>query len=125
MRDRVVMVCGSRKFTPSVSRAFVMARLDEIHALAPIGVLVHGGCSGVDSAADDWARARHVDRVTFWANFDGNGPAGGPIRNKRMMQWARPVTVYAFPGGTGTANAVGLAKHDGFEVVFITPPDSP
>lgn len=125
MRDRVVLVCGARDLSGSL-RHRVWQRLDDIRReienpdAEEFMVLVTGGAGGADRLAVQWAIHRNVDRVTFDANFDGRGAAGGPIRNARMLAWAKPELVVAFPPGpSGTYDMVAKAEAAGIPVVKL------
>lgn len=98
-----LVVTGGRDYT---DRATVFAALD---ALRPTEI-AHGGASGADSLAGEWAKARGVPCTVFKADWDNDGRfAAGPIRNRRMLDEFRPELVVAFPGGNGTADCVKAA----------------
>ena len=67
-------------------------RRTEVHPL-------HAGrATGVDLAAKEWARKTPgLERYECKADWDRLGPAAGPIRNSRMLEW-KPDLVIAFPG---------------------------
>lgn len=111
---RVVLVCGGRHFDRE--RA-VFDVLDELHSRATIDVLVEGGARGADRIAGDWAASRGVDLIVYPANWLGHGNGAGPMRNRRMLEHARPGLVVAFPGGPGTRDMVRLAHEAGVEVI--------
>jgi hypothetical protein len=62
---------------------------------------MRGGARGADALAKDWAMT-HPDIVRFECKADWKryGPAAGPIRNQRMLDWS-PDLVVAFAGGKG------------------------
>ena len=49
------------------------------------------------------------------AKWEEHGNAAGPIRNRHMMTW-KPDAVIAFPGGSGTADMVSIARKAGIPV---------
>lgn len=49
--------------------------------------IVHGGCRGVDSAANQIFESR-LPVVAFPAKWDEHGRAAGPIRNAEMAAYA-------------------------------------
>lgn len=51
----------------------------------------------------------------FPADWERNGRAAGPIRNRQMLD-GKPDLVIAFPGGKGTADMVAEAKRRGIAV---------
>ncbi len=82
-------------------------------ALRVIGAthVVHGGCSGADSIADDWARRNNVKISLYPADWDKNGRAAGPIRNHQMLKDNTDAAcLLAFAGGNGTKHCVETAK---------------
>lgn len=101
-----ILVCGSRDYADVDA---VFRALDKAHAHAPITVIVHGDCSGADQLADQWAKKNSVSCWRFPAQWS-DGPSAGPARNARMLIEANPQGVIAFPGGTGTANMIKLAR---------------
>lgn len=112
-----VLVCGGRNY---YDYQRLCAVLDAQHANEPITTLIDGGARGADYLAGQWADSRGVDRVTYWANWNGgiNKRAAGPIRNSRMLLEGRPSLVIAFPGGSGTADMVSRAERKGVPVQF-------
>lgn len=107
-----VLVCGGRDYW---DREYVYMKLDEFHARTPITRIIHGNAPGADSLADAWATARGVDRIIYPASWK-RGKVAGFERNARMLSHGKPDIVFAFPGGSGTANMCGLALEAGVEV---------
>ena len=123
--QKIVIVCGGRDYN---DRATVYKVLDEVGP----DVLVHGACrvdkdrpvwhrmQGLDRLADDWACNRfiaHARRPAAWTRL---GKAAGPIRNRQMAEEFPTATVIAFPGGSGTANMVSIARERGMKVRLVT-----
>lgn len=98
-----VLVCGGRDFE---QMDIVCAVLDEIQPT----LVIHGNARGADLLADAWAVLHHVPVVRFNALWSIHGKAAGPIRNQQMLDESKPDKVVAFPGGTGTAHMVRIAK---------------
>lgn len=112
-----VLVCGGRDYSdwPAVS-----ATLDGVdEESGGIAVVLHGGATGADQLADDWAKQRGVTHVRYPAQWDKHGLAAGPIRNARMLTEGKPDLVVAFPGGRGTRDMVAKAKAAGILVAEI------
>jgi hypothetical protein len=87
-----------------------------------ITALIHGGASGADYLAYQWAIDNRVDVKCYEADWKTHSKAAGPIRNKYMLVDSKPDMVIAFPGGKGTANMVKLAKDNGV-TTFMVPND--
>jgi hypothetical protein len=107
-----VLVCGGRSY---LDHKRVFAVLDE---LKPKHV-VHGGASGADRCANDWALVRGVRRSIYPADWTRHGKAAGPKRNQLMLDKEKPDLVVAFPGGRGTADMVNRARAAGVRLMEI------
>ena len=108
-----VIVCGGRSYD---DRSAVYAALDRLHVDTPLVRLIHGAATGADTLAHEWAVERGIMDEAFPANWEKNGRAAGPIRNKAMIILGKPHLVVAFPGGHGTADMVRRARAAGIEV---------
>lgn len=97
-----VLVCGGRDYRHS---GIVDWILDRVHERTPIETLIHGGATGADTLAGEWATKRGVFQVRFpirketWHRL---GKAAGSMRNQHMLETAKPNLGIAFPGGSGT-----------------------
>lgn len=111
------MVTGSREWT---DKAAIQTALSRLGADCARCVLIHGGASGADTIAADWAKKLEWDVVAFPAREDiyGPWPACGAKRNSALVA-ARPDVCLAFPlpGSRGTWDAVRKAKSAGVRVV--------
>lgn len=107
---RTVLVCGGRDY---VRRDVLFSVLNSEHAQDPITLLIHGGMTGADSLAGDWARHVGVKWEAYPAYWRSEGKAAGPIRNARMLAEGKPDLVIAFPGNSGTADMVSKAMRAG------------
>lgn len=116
-----VLVCGGRDYR---DWGRVMECLDCLNSEHKIKVVIHGCAKGADDLADHWAKLREKHVLRFPASWT-QGPSGGPIRNQKMIDLARPELVVAFPGGRGTADMVRRAKQAGIPVQEIPPSPKP
>lgn len=108
-----VLVCGGRDFDEV---AIVDAALDALHNKHGLTHLIHGGAQGADAIASWWASGRRdVQEVICPANWDMNGRAAGPMRNRAMAELS-PDLVLAFKGGRGTESMVKIAEALGIPV---------
>lgn len=105
-----LLVTGGRDYD---NRAHVNAVLD---ALSP-DTVIHGGASGADRLAADWARRHSVREIVEIAEWSVYGREAGPIRNAGMLRHG-PDLVVAFPGGKGTANMIRTAVKAGVPVLL-------
>lgn len=74
-------------------------------------VVVQGECpnGGADFLAKLWCRENGVPCIGMEAMWHRYGRSAGPIRNGWMLDLLPIYKLIAFPGGTGTANAVEQA----------------
>ncbi len=107
-----VFVCGGRAYDNK-------RRVDRVLDIIGVTELGHGGAFGADMLADMWARENHVPVREFKAEWHKHGRGAGPIRNRRAYAEFRPDIVVAFPGGTGTADMVRVARAGGTRVVEV------
>lgn len=118
--DFCVMVTGGRDFSDAT---LVSAGLDYSVALlssyGAVVTLVHGAMTGADQLADAEGRRRGWRVRPVPANWPVHGNAAGPIRNRQMVkEWAPDVCV-AFPGGSGTEDAVDAARRGGCCIIRV------
>jgi hypothetical protein len=115
-----VLVCGGRDYS---NRARVEQILDAAVERLDLTSIVQGGQTGADTLAKQWALARKLQCETFYADWDRLGNAAGPLRNKRMLDEAKPELVIAFPTpgapNKGTNGMVKLARDAGLTVHII------
>lgn len=124
-----VLVCGDRDWDePRV----ILARLAEL----PLGaVVIHGACSGADTAGGQIADALGFEVEPYPAHWRHTedcspgcseyvGPGAGPIRNRKMLRESRPDLVLAFHANIehskGTKHMVSIAREAGVPVEIIT-----
>lgn len=116
-----VLVCGGRDYQ---DRDRVHQILDAAVDRLGLTAIVQGGATGADLLAKEWAISRKLQCETFYADWRGLGDAAGPIRNKRMLDEAKPDLVIAFPtpdeANKGTLGMIALAEKAGVKVHVIT-----
>ena len=108
-----VLVTGGRDYTDWPALVRVLNGLG-------ITELCHGAARGADKMAGSWARIAHIPVTAYPADWDGNGKAAGPIRNRLMLDDFKPDLVVAFPGGKGTAHMVSIARKAGLPIQEVT-----
>lgn len=112
-----VIVCGGRDYKEDVYFDHVMNILDGWF-LGNTEV-AHGGCSGADELAHEWAMDHCKKEKEYLASWREHGNAAGPIRNAHMLSGFKPDMVVAFPGGKGTADMVKKAQAAGVTVLLV------
>lgn len=108
-----ILVCGGRNYS---NRSQLYKMLDGIHGLWGITEVMHGGASGADSLAAEWANFNLNGSTAYPADWETHGKKAGPIRNSLMLGIGQPDLVVAFEGGRGTADMVSKAKRAGVTV---------
>jgi hypothetical protein len=112
-----VIVCGGRHFP---DQKLVWKYLDQLLDAAPNDLtIIQGGSGGADKFAREWCMRRGVDFVNYPYPKEYGRRAGGPIRNRQMIEDGKPELVLAFPGGRGTRGMVRLAREYGLRVLEI------
>ena len=101
------LVCGGRDFADKTT---LTRTLDVLIRHPADAIVIHGGARGADTMAADWAEARGARVQCFMADWDDQGRAAGPMRNRKMLMEGKPDVVIAFPGGKGTANMLKQAN---------------
>lgn len=108
-----LLVCGGRDFA---DQGLFDARMAQVDALHWIKTVVQGDGRGADRMAKLWAVKMRRGLLSFPADWDRHGNGAGPIRNARMLAESKPDLVLAFPGGSGTAHMVSIARSAGVTV---------
>ena len=95
-------------------REFLMRFLDTLDPATTF--LIHGGASGADRLAGEWATANGVPYKVYSADWS-IGKAAGPMRNTRMLVEGKAQRVIAFAGGKGTGDMIKQAEKAGIIIV--------
>ena len=121
-----VLVCGGRYFDSAEAFNWLEANAHDLvaemmgkRAGVEIDTVIHGGATGADEGADQWARSEGMKVLAFPADWKKHGRAAGPIRNQRMIDEGRPDAVIAFHGGRGTADMIRRAEIAGLRVLRV------
>lgn len=114
----IVAVTGGRNWQ---DRFFTYGRLRDFHEQYRITELHEGGANGWDAHCRKWALDNGIQAFTYWANWKGNGLAAGHMRNKLILDRAKPEWLIAGPGGPGTANMIKQAGERGIKIFHAQP----
>lgn len=109
--DRLI-VCGGRDYA---DREYVFTVLDE---LRPVEI-AHGGATGADAFALEWARTRNVPYKTYRALWQAEGREAGRNRNRRMFFGFEPNGTVSFPGDDGTADMENVTIDGGAYLIRV------
>lgn len=97
-----ILVCGGRDYRDRDKLFETMNYIKQW--FEPYFCIIQGGANGADRLAALWAFEQGCAMIQMPANWDCYDKKAGIIRNKWMIDFAKPDLVVAFPGGTGTAN---------------------
>lgn len=131
-----VVVCGGRSYglVPSNianglraryeaaagrERARLEAVLDAAVARLDLRYLAIGDATGADALAASWAERHGIPFKVYAADWETHGNAGGPIRNKLMLETEQPSCVIAFAGSRGTRDCCRQAEKLGITVYRV------
>jgi hypothetical protein len=117
MQEKIAIVCGGRNYA---DKERLFALLDMTRYVHAITKIAHGGATGADALAGEWAWQRGLECRSYEAAWKKHGNSAGPIRNQRMLDAEKPDLVIAFPGGRGTADMVQRARAADIFVVEVT-----
>jgi hypothetical protein len=113
----VFAATGGRGETSGFLPGAVASALDyAAEACGGVSSVHAGDATGIDGRVHDWARARGLRDTVHVADWS-MGLRGGPARNRRMLERARPDFLVAFPGGAGTRDCVNQAEKLGITVL--------
>lgn len=116
-----IIVAGGREFSDYQLVADTLDSL--ISAMGTDDItIVSGGCKGADSLGERYAKEHGLALAVFPADWKQYGRAAGPLRNRRMAEFAseKHGILTAFWNGTsrGTASMIRLAGQYGLEAVI-------
>ena len=118
-----IIVAGGRDFT---DYALLSETLDVIlkrYTLREVQI-VSGCCRGADALGEQYAREHGIPVVRFPADWQAYGKAAGPIRNRKMAEYASEgegILVAFWDGKSrGTASIIRLAEKYGLQIKTIT-----
>lgn len=106
-----IIVTGGREYSDF---AKVNSTLDQLKP----EIIIHGDCRGADRFAKEWAIKNKKQHIPY-PYPSQYGKAGGPIRNEHMCSEHPDATLVAFPGGSGTASCMRIAKKLGLKVIEV------
>jgi len=118
-----VIVAGGRDFTDYRILSETLDVVLERYTLTEASI-VSGCCRGADTLGERYAREHGIPVVRFPADWLAYGKAAGPIRNRKMAEYASEgegVLVAFWDGRSrGTASMIRLAEKYGLQTKIIT-----
>ena len=118
-----IIVAGGRDFDNYILLSETLDSVLERYTVSE-AVIVSGCCQGADTLGERYAKEHGIPVVRFPADWQAYGKAAGPIRNRKMAEYASEgegVLVAFWDGGSrGTASMIRLAEKFGLETIIIT-----
>ena len=118
-----IIVAGGRDFTDYALLSETLDVILERYTLREVQI-VSGCCRGADALGERYAREHGIPVVRFPADWQAYGKAAGPIRNRKMAEYASEgegILVAFWDGKSrGTASIIRLAEKYGLQIKTIT-----
>lgn len=105
------IIAGSRNIT---DYDLVLEAIN--HSGFEIDTVVCGGARGVDDLGLRWAKENRRNYVVFPAKWDEHGKAAGPIRNRKMAEYADALIAVWDGKSRGTASMIKEAEKRNLEI---------
>ena len=86
-----VIVAGSREFE---NYEMLKNKLDKLLVNQKEIQIVSGGCRGVDKLGERYAKEKGYSLKIFKANWDKYGKKAGPLRNRKMAEYANGLVAF-------------------------------
>lgn len=111
MSKQIVLICGSRNINQlNISR--YIKNIDKIQKI------VHGGCRGIDTVADSWAKANNIEIIVYKPNYKVYGKRAPLVRDEEMVDFADVVIAFYDGKSKGTAYTFNYAKNKNRKVII-------
>lgn len=81
--------------------------------------VVSGGAKGADALGERYARDERLPLKKFLADWTKHGRAAGPIRNRKMADYAEQLIALWDRQSRGTRNMIEVAAEKGLRVVVF------
>jgi len=112
-----VIIAGGRDFGKKVVLIDAFRHFQKEYG--EITEVVCGMAPGADTLGMLWADFMDIPVKKFPADWDKNGKAAGPIRNKQMAEYADALIAFWDGKSKGTKNMIELATKQKLRVVIV------
>lgn len=102
-----IIVAGGRNYSGTETGASERSSIIKA-LLGRASEVVSGGAPGADALGEAYAQEFGLPVRRFPADWNRHGKAAGPIRNRKMAEYADAVVL--LPGGRGTASMADEAR---------------
>lgn len=111
-----LIIAGGRDYNP---QPWDLLTIQTIVLRLGVDEIVSGGATGADAIGEAYAKENGIDCRIFPAKWREYGKQAGPLRNRRMAEYADALLY--FPGGEGTAGMIEAAKARGLQIIAAHP----
>ncbi len=113
-----VIIAGCREFTDYEFFEEKVGRI--LCATQPRDIeIVSGGAKGVDTMARDLAAHYGIKCTVMPADWNANGKAAGPIRNRQMAEYGTHLIAFWDGKSRGTKNMIEEAEKCGLTIRVV------
>ncbi len=81
--------------------------------------IVSGGAKGADELGERYAREKRYIVKRFEANWEADGKAAGPIRNRKMAEYATHLIAFWNGSSRGTMSMINIATELGLKIRIV------
>ena len=118
-----IIVAGGRDFNNYILLSEAMDAVLERYTLSEVSI-VSGCCQGADTLGERYAKEHGISVVRIPADWLAYGKAAGPIRNRKMAEYASEgegvLVAFWDKASRGTASMIQLAEKYGLQTKIIT-----
>lgn len=105
-----VIIAGSRNITNiNIDEIIKKSKFD-------ITTLLCGMAKGIDSLSYMWAMKNNIHIIKYYPDWNKYGVAAGPIRNKKMVDYADALIAVWDGVSKGTKSTINFAKEKGIQI---------
>lgn len=114
-----LIIAGSRTLQPTPE--FIMSAIN-MFDIKFITEVVSGGANGVDLQGEFWANAQKLSIKQFFPDWNVEGKAAGPIRNRKMAEYADALLLIwdgASPGSRSMRQQMRALNKPIYEMILV------
>ena len=98
----IILICGSRSINDLAIGRYINPR--------DVGQVVHGGATGVDTLAEQWAKNNNIESIVFEPYYEFYGKRAPLVRDKEMVEYVDEVVAFYDGHSHGTKFVIDYAK---------------
>ena len=105
----IVLICGSRSIKNLQISKYIRP--------SSCGAIVHGGCHGVDTIADSWAKANNLETIVYEPNYKVYGRRAPLVRDEEMAEFCDVIICFWDGKSRGSKYTCDYGKKIGRKVI--------